>query len=133
MYASLVWSPYLIKDIQLLERIQRRVTNYMYILNEYVSDYKTHLISLNLLPLMMTLELNDILLLSKNYMYQHTKDCFDIKTQFKFSSAYTRSGSSNKLSLSQHNLLFHNPFLDKFPRLWNALPPFRVITFPQFS
>ena len=119
MYASLVWHPYLIKDIQLLERIQHRVTKY--ILNDYVSDYKTRVIQLNLLPLMITLELNDILFFLKSY--QHTQDCFDIKTWFKFSSAHTRSGSCNKLSLSQHNPSFHYPLLNKFPRLWNALPP----------
>ena len=52
-YASSVWRPQLIKDIQLLEKIQQRVTKF--ILNDFSSNYKTREIKLNLLPLMMTL------------------------------------------------------------------------------
>ena len=87
-------------------------------MNDFTSNYKTCLVHLNLLPLMMTLELNDIFFI-KNYQY--IQDCFDIKTRFQFSSAHTRSSTANKLTLSQCNPSFQHPFLDKFPRLWNAL------------
>ena len=43
----------------MLENVQRRGTKS--ILNEFTSDYKTRLLSLNLLPLAMLYELNDIL------------------------------------------------------------------------
>ena len=50
IYCSPLWHPYLICDISSLERIQRRATKF--ILNDNVSDYKTHLVKLNILPLM---------------------------------------------------------------------------------
>ena len=53
------WRPQLIKDIQKLERIQRRATKY--ILNNYDLSYKQRLDQLHLLPLMYTYELNDLM------------------------------------------------------------------------
>ena len=47
------------KDIKAIENVQRRATKY--ILNDYSSDYNFRLMSLNLLPFMMQLELQDIL------------------------------------------------------------------------
>ena len=49
-YCSQLWRPQFLKDIQPIERVQRKATKY--ILNEYTSDYRTRLLSLNLLPLM---------------------------------------------------------------------------------
>ncbi len=63
MYGSQLWRPMLIKDVSNLERLQRRATKF--ILQNYVSDYKSRLLSLNLLALMMLYELNDIMLTSK--------------------------------------------------------------------
>ena len=48
----------MLKDIQLLEAVQRRASKW--ILNGYISDYKSRLHYIHLLPLMMTLELYDI-------------------------------------------------------------------------
>ena len=57
-YGSQIWRPFLLKDINPIEQIQRRATKY--ILNDYTSDYRSRLITLNLLPMSMLLELNDI-------------------------------------------------------------------------
>ena len=59
LYCTQVWHPHLMKDILNLERIQRRATKY--ILNDYTSCYKDHLINLRLLPLMYIFKLQDIL------------------------------------------------------------------------
>ena len=59
LYGSQIWRPVLIKDIKSLEQIQRRATKF--ILNGHYTDYKSRLLKLHLLPLMMTLELQDIL------------------------------------------------------------------------
>ena len=64
IYCSPVWRPRFIKNIQLLERVQRRATKY--ILNDFTSDYKDRLISLELLPLMMFYELLDIMFFVKS-------------------------------------------------------------------
>jgi len=60
MFCSVLWKPcmYFIKHI---ERIQQQATKY--ILNDYISDYKTHLIKLKLLPFMHVLDINDIIFL----------------------------------------------------------------------
>ena len=42
MYCSVLWKPNLVKHIQQIERVQRRTTKY--ILNDYISDYKSHLL-----------------------------------------------------------------------------------------
>ena len=50
-YCSPIWRPQFINDIKNIENIQRRATKF--ILNDYSSDYKSRLIKLNLLPLML--------------------------------------------------------------------------------
>ena len=52
------------KDILLLEQVQRRATKF--ILNNYTMDYKARLFHLKLLPLMYVLELHDVLFLIKS-------------------------------------------------------------------
>ena len=60
-YCSQVWRPHLLKHIMSLERVQRRATKF--ILNDFSLDYKSRLVVLQILPLMMQLEVNDIMLL----------------------------------------------------------------------
>ena len=64
MYCSQVWRPYLLRDIDKIERVQRRATKY--ILNDFTSDYKSRLITLGILPLMYVFELNDLMLCQKS-------------------------------------------------------------------
>ena len=59
VHCSQLWRPYFLKDISILERIQKRKTKY--ILNDYHSPYKTRLIQLDVLPLMYQYELSDLL------------------------------------------------------------------------
>ena len=66
-YCSQIWRPHLIKDILLIEKIQRRATKF--ILNDFSSDYKARLISLGLLPLMFLYELFDVLFFVKSVKY----------------------------------------------------------------
>ena len=58
IYSSQLWNPYLIKDIVILERTQRRATKF--ILNDYSSNYKSRLLNLNILPLMYQYDYYDI-------------------------------------------------------------------------
>ena len=59
LYGSQLWRPKFIRDIVKVEQLQRRASKF--ILHDFSSNYKTRLLSLYLLPLMMMFELNDVL------------------------------------------------------------------------
>ena len=115
-YASQIWRPHLIKDILALERIQRRATKY--ILNDFHSDYKHRLLSLNLLPLMMQLELYDVLFFIRCLKNPNTSNAFSILSYVHFSTRITRSSTHQKLthSVSKSNASAHHYF-NRLPQL----------------
>ena len=103
-----------------LEIIQHKSTKF--ILSDYKSDYKQRLISLNLLPITLWLELMDIMFLIT--CLKHPQDHFDIYHYVKFVSSCTRS-SQHKLkcllppSKSTH---FNFIYFHRVTKIWNALP-----------
>ena len=110
----------MIKDITLLERIQRRATKY--ILNDYTSDYKTRLISLDILPLMAELEIGDLTFFLRNL--KTPGDHFDVTRHLHFSNKSTRSATHKKLTqVRSETTHARNTFFNRLPRLWNSLPP----------
>ena len=120
-YCSVVWRPHLFKDITTLEKIQRRTSKY--ILSDFSSDYKSRLTSLNMLPLMMQLELYDILLFIKSLKYP--SESFNILDFVSFCSGSTRSAAHLKLQLSPTNCStnrIRHFYFSRLPRLWNYLP-----------
>ena len=119
LYGSQIWRPYLIKDIISIENIQRRATKF--ILNDFVSDYKFRLASLHILPLSLSMELNDIIFMVK--CLQSSSCCINIHNYITFSSSATRSACSHKMihSISSTNHS-RNFYFNCIPRLWNALP-----------
>ena len=119
LYNSPVWRPQFIKDITIIERIQRRATKY--ILNDYTSSYKIRLISLNLLPLMMQFELNDVMFFVS--CLKHPTTAFNIYDYVSFSCHSTGSYKGLKLkhTVSRTNAVGHFYF-NRLPRLWNSLP-----------
>ena len=104
LYCSQLWRPYLIKDIQTLERVQCRATKY--ILNNNKLSYKSRLEQLHLLLLMYTYELNDLLFFIKSL--KSPSPHFNIN---QFSNHSTRATSAHKLTHSfsftshQHSFL----------------------------
>ncbi len=120
LYCSQVWRPQLIKDILMLEKVQRRATKF--ILNDYTSDYRARLVKLKLLPLMYHLELNDILFCVKSLKAPASH--FDIREYISFSTQSTRSGSHNRMCHSRSfSQLSHHFLFNRIPRLWNSFPP----------
>ena len=118
MFCSILWKPYLLKDIRQLEQLQRRATKY--ILNDYTSDYKTRLSKLNMLPLMYILDISDIIFAIKSL--KSPTNAFSITDHITFASGNTRLGSSNKLQHWNFNVTSSNFFFNRLPRIWNALP-----------
>ena len=109
----------MIKDTTILEKVQRRATKF--ILADYVSDYKTRLLRLGILPLMYMLDLYDIMFLVK--ALQQPSSQFNIYNYISFSSSNTRSSSTNKLNHVRTNSNYaRNFYFNRIPRIWNQLP-----------
>ena len=118
-YCSQLWRPRLIKDINRLENVQRRATKY--ILQDYTSDYKTRLLSLELLPLMLWFELQDVLFLVK--CIKEPMDNVNIFNYVEFVSTNTRAASSNKLKHKRcHFSSTHHFYFNRIVRVWNSFP-----------
>ena len=122
LYGSQIWRPLHLKDINPIESVQRRATKY--ILNDYISDYRSRLVKLNLLPLTMLLEFNDICFFIQSLKHISPSNSFNISKYISFSQHHTRSGSFRKLV---QPLIRHNRdkqfYFNRLPHLWNSLPP----------
>ena len=112
--------PHLIKDITMIEQLQRRATRF--ILNDYQSCYFDRLVKLQLFPLMYAFELADIMFAIK--ALKSPSDSFDITNYVSFSYGSTKSSKNGKLrhirSLDSKSKHF---YFNRLPRLWNTLPP----------
>ena len=95
-YCSQVWRPYHIRDTKALERLQRRATKY--VLNNYQLDYKSRLISLNLLPLTLWMELQDILFFLE--LLKNPPDNFNVLKYVCFIESSTRYSTAGKIKTS---------------------------------
>ena len=123
-YCSQLWRPRLLKDIIMLETVQKRSTKF--ILQDYTSDYKSRLIQLNLLPLMYWYDLQDLLFLIK--CMKNPSDNISLVPEFiSFTSANTRSGHHRKL---QYHYRRTSParhfYFNRVVKLWNTLPPINI-------
>ena len=126
-YCLPVWRPYFLNNINSLERIQRCVTKY--ILNDYTNDYKSRLINLNLLPLMYTHEIADILFFIKSI--RNSTSSFNINNYITFYTGSLRLAKVHKLqhSYGANNISRHSYF-NGITWLWSALP---VINLSYFT
>ena len=114
LYCSPIWRPHLLSDVRALENVQRRATKF--ILNASLSNYRLRLVNLNLLPLMMAFEINDIIFFIK--CLKHPSEYFDIFNYVTFCSSHTWSSTHFKLrhSLAKKNSVRHFYF-NRIPRL----------------
>ena len=114
LYCSQIWQPRLVKDFLQLEKVQRLATKY--ILNDYTLSYSSRLKKLELLPLTMMLELNDILFLIRSL--KSPSPAFDILNYIQFYNSSSRLSTFRKLKPNLNNWLYFN----RVVHLWNALP-----------
>ena len=117
MYCLQIWRPYLVQDIILFEKIQRQATKYL--LNNYISCYRSRFIKLSLLPLMYIFELNDIIFLISSL--KQSSPHFQITDYIFFNTGSTRSSSYNRLIHTRSNPNSNRHFyFNRLPRLWNS-------------
>jgi len=113
MYCSQIWRHLLIKDIKKLENIQRRAK----FINDFLSDYKSWLIMLDMLPLIYELELNDFVLEACSLHH------FDIRNWVKFSLNKTRFSCRQCMIHNRSiTLASHHSYFNHLPHLWNSIP-----------
>ena len=118
-----MWCHRFINYIQLLERVQRRATKYT--LNDFTSDYKDRLISLEPLPLMMFYELLDTYYVFCQVI-ENLNDCFDISNYLQFTTCNTQSSNIRLVHSRSSNNSSRYFYFNHIPRLWNALPPINL-------
>ncbi len=112
-----------IDTIAIVQPLQRRATKY--VLNDYVSDHKSRLIKLQILPLMYILDLNDVIFFVRSLKSPH--EGFNIENFISFTSGDTRSVNSHKLRHTRSNNNSSNNFyFNRLPRIWNALPVINI-------
>ena len=105
----------MIKDTLTLEKVQRQANKF--ILNDYESNYKTQLLKLDLLPLIMyILDFYVILFFIK--AFQQPSSHSNITHYITFSHANTKSSTTNKLHhVHTHNNCFRNFYFNRLPRI----------------
>ena len=120
LYCSPIWRPHLLTDIKALENVQRRASRF--IVHNSILNYRHCLLNLHLLPLMMVLEIYDILFFIKSL--KEPTDYFDISRYVSFCSGQTRLSSHRKLRHAPptSNNSSRNFYFNRLPRLWNSLP-----------
>ena len=118
-FCSQVWKPQYVKDIQMLERIQRRATKY--ILNDYSMDYKSRLTSLHLLPISLWLDLHDLLFLVK--CLQDPDDNIEINRFITIRRTCTRAGSTGRMLTINlvHTSAARHFYFNRIAMLWNVV------------
>ena len=112
-----LWKPYLISDIELIKKVQKRATKY--ILCDYTSDYKSRLMRLDLLPLMYIYDLNDIMFFINSVKFP--SDNFNILDYVEFTSGTTRSAGLKPKHKSAPTNNVMSSYFYRIPRLWNSI------------
>ena len=114
-----LWKPLYAKDFLNLERVQRRATKYL--LNDFVSDYKTRLHQLHLLPLSLWLDLQDIMFLIKCLKGQGEDNNFNIFDYIQFSSGHTRSSGVKLMIKYCRTTTYRHFYLNRIVLIYNVI------------
>ena len=117
MYCPAIWRPHLLKDIALLDTVQKRATKW--IVEDYTSNYKTRLKTLQIL-LMMVYELNDLAFFLK--ALQSPSHSFDILDHVSLCSCSLTHSNGTKLTQhSCHGDKHSHFYFNCLPQLWITL------------
>ena len=122
-YNSPIWSPYLLKEINQIERIQRHYTKRAFQrCGIPFNGYKDRLVKVGLMSLQSRRVFLDLL-----FMYKLINNLIDINFRdffvFKLNTYNLRSHSLQISPRLQFNSsLWHNSFFVRVPSIWNRLP-----------
>ena len=117
-YCVQVWCPYLAKDIDVLEKVQRRATKLPHGLSQL--PYQTRLIKLGLYSLYCRRQRGDLI---EIYKLLHQYYEVDPSIFFTLNPTVITRGHEFKLFKNRSRLLIrHNFFSNRAVNLWNSLP-----------
>ena len=119
-YCTQLWRPHLMKDILNIERVQRRATKY--VLNDYVSDYKTRLLKLKLLPLCTFLSFKILCLLSNHLNFLLTILISETTSPLAPPTQDYHQAITELLHIHHASNMNRHFFFHRIPRLWNSFP-----------
>ena len=109
LYCSTLWRPYLLKNIESLEKIQQRITKF--ILSNYHSDYGSSVEYCRYCSY--TYEITDILFFIKSI--KHPSDKFDILNYANFTTDTTRSAGTKLYPKTAHTNPIMNSYFYRLP------------------
>ena len=116
-YFSPVWSPFLRKDIDKLERVQRRVTKMMASVRHL--PYNQRLKALNIPSLEHRRLRFDVIAL---YKIIHKYDNLDHKNYMEFANSITRGNNFKLKKFGMNNNIEKHWFFNRVVNTWNSLP-----------
>ncbi len=117
-YATTIWSPYLIKDIDIIESVQRRYTKRIPAVKNL--SYTDRLFELNLESLEYRRLIFDMTL---GHQILHQKIACNFDSMFKYSPDSGTRSHIFRLIVPMYNLIhYDNLFPNRFAKIWNELP-----------
>ena len=120
-YASQIWNPHLIRDIQALEKVQRRATKLVPELQHL--SYGDRLSALNLPSLLYRRRRIDMITVFK---IVHGLEGLPFETLFTFHNTVTRGNGYKLYKKFSHLNLRKFSFSDRIIDDWNHLPTFLI-------
>ena len=123
-YNTPVWSPYLKKDVDKIERVQRYFTKQIFFrCNVPFNSYQDRLYKLNIKSLQHRRIQFDLIML---YKMMHGNSHLNFKGFFMFQTTTYVRGNSHKIdTLQTHNSCqWSNTFFARVVKYWNLLPDF---------
>ena len=89
------------------------------------SNYKLRLVSLGILPLMMQLEINDVMFCVKSL--KESSGSFNIHNFIQFCTSGTRASTYHKMRQpSMRTNTVRHFYFNRLPHLWNSLPSINI-------
>ena len=135
VYTSKIWSLYLHKDMATLERVQRRATKYIHVLNDYNLYFILTDLSNSAFYLYPT-RIHEQKDLCYCTLHKLLNNAYDIKTSTYVSPKLVKSRTSSGLILQPHfsrTLSFENSYSNCVTSSWNTLPePITDLPKPSF-
>lgn len=118
-YSIQAWRPWLLKDIALLENVQRRSTKLVNCLRDV--EFQQRESSLNLFPISYRQTRGDLIMAFK--IIRQTNTCLHFEDFFAFATTSHLRGHNYKLNKQRSNTLMRaSSFSQRIVNLWNSLP-----------